>query len=523
MKFLLLLHLGLLIAPLIGGTAPRSLLIRAERFKLAKADAHDLLLAGLSDSAMHEELLKRVAAKTATLDQLIMMGGAEGESIKVTGLEELPFASEFTPPQMPWDLTFADTAGASALEAVRSFIPPPPPDPPSPPVDPGNPPPPQIVPKVPLGKPVKVGVGLITNAAPSKLAFKPLGDTWEMEVGFLSNTQTMKLYWKTESTRWLGDSFFNNAYRPNFQTQRLTGSTNNALGKLMFVGTCNKAVRSGVANGQQEDDIYLQFLTTVEHNPPEVKSSTAPMVADPFADEPPRNAPPLTIVSVLSREEIEKKTLRFKLEVISLPKATAHELCLAKFTEPALYKRLQDMVVANSAKMETSLQLSTRSWVPKTRTEPAQPITYFSDFTQYHIPENLTISDPKVMNLLRLHGGGTAEEAQAIDQEIITATPPEVAVKRELGTRVELSPVLSGDGETIVTSIRATMEKHLGERTMGRDQKPTFAKRALSTTVVLQSKLPAILGTLNSPYQTGVPGGNSTDTISLAFLTCVVE
>ena len=522
MKFLLLLHLGLLIAPLIGGTAPRSLLIRAERFKLAKADAHDLLLAGMSDSAMHEEVLKRVADKTATLDQLILMRGAEGESIKVSGLEELPFASEFTPPQIPGDLTFADTAGASALEAVKSFVPPPPAEPPSPPVDPANPPPPQIVPKLPLGKPVKVGVGLITNAAPNKLEFKPLGDTWEVEVGFLSDAQTMKLYWKTESRRWLGDSFFNNAYRPNFQTQRLTGSTNNPLGKPVFVGTCNKAVRSGVANGQQEDAVYLQFVTTVEPNPPEVKSAKKPWYGDPFAD-PPGNQPPPTIASKLSREEIEKKTLRFKLEVISLPKATAHELCLAKFTEPALYKRLQDMVVANAAKMETSLQLSTRSWVPKTRTEPTQPSTFFSDFSQYHIPESLTISDPKVMNLLRMHGGGTAEEAQAIDQEIITATPPEVAVRRELGARVELSPVLSGDGETIVTSIQVSMEKHLGERMMGRDQKPTFAKRALSTTVVIQSKVPALLGTLNSPYQTGVHGGNSTDTISLAFLTCVVE
>ena len=82
MKFLLFLHLGLLIAPLIGGTAPGSLLIRAERFKFAKVDAHDLLLAGLSDSAMHGELLKRVADKTATLDQLILMRGAEGEAIK---------------------------------------------------------------------------------------------------------------------------------------------------------------------------------------------------------------------------------------------------------------------------------------------------------------------------------------------------------------------------------------------------------------------------------------------------------
>ena len=56
-----------------------------------------------------------------------------------------------------------------------------------------------------------------------------------------------------------------------------------------------------------------------------------------------------------------------------------------------------------------------------------------------------------------------------------------------------------------------------------RDQKPVFETQRLDTTVLLQHKLPLLLGTMSRPRQTGAPGGNVDDVVSFAFLTGTVE
>ncbi len=535
MKSFPLLCLWLFITPLLAEEIPGSIILHAERFSLAQAEAHDLLLAGLSDQALHEEILKRVSAKSATLDQFVIMRGLSlrglsGRPIKLAGNEELPYAKDFEPAQMAGDLTFADPAGASALEAVRSFIPPPAPVPPPPeplPTDPPLPPPPppapapEIKPKPHTGKPVKVGIGLQTSVCPSELAFKSLGDTWEVDASVRPNGKLTTLNWKTESTRWLGDVSYNGAAQPNFQTQRLHGTTLGKLDQAVLVGTCSKAVRSGVEHSQQEDVITLQFLTAFAPALPKLDVPPKPPANDPFA-APPAPQPP-SFPQVLNQEQIDQKSLRFQFEVISLPKDTAHALCLSHPTDPALLTQLQEMVRAHTAQREASLQFSTRSGVPKKSTELTPPLTYFTDFSQYHMPSALTVSDPKILDLLRLHGGGTAEEAAGIAQEMITVTRPEQTTKRTLGTLLELNSILSSDGITMIATIRATMEQHLGQRTLGSDEKPVFAKRELNTSVMLQAKVPLLLGTLSPPSQTGAPGGNATDTVALAFLTGFVE
>jgi hypothetical protein len=517
MKFLSLLSLWLVMMSLGAEEVPRPLLIQAERFTLPRAEAFDLLTGSLSDTALRQEMIRRVAAKSARLDQFLLLRTVNGGKVSLKQVDEFPYPTVFKGAEVPGELVLADKAGAAALEVVKTYIPKEEEEPEEAPSATAEPPAP-LKPAVPAPPQHKVGIGLQTTPAPEKLTFRNLGDTVEITLRSAADSVLVQL--ATETIHYLGEQTYLGVAQPRFQAQKMELTSVGNIGQPILLGTCNQAVRSGVPQGQQLDEVSLQFITV---SAPELPALAALREAlgrsDPFAA--PRGDK-VEIMPSLSDVDFTSKTLRFQFDVISLPTASAHALVETRATEPALLTRLQEMVQAHTATVEASVAFRTKSRMQH-RAGQVTPFKYADDFSVFHIPSSLTITDPKILDLLYLHGGGTAAESQQFAQEFITVSEPQHFVLRNVGSSVDLTALLLGDGLTMKTNIVSEIVRHVGDRRIVRDQKPVFETQRLDTTVLLQHKLPLLLGTMSRPRQTGAPGGNVDDVVSFAFLTGTVE
>lgn len=500
MKFFSLLSLWLLVLPIMGEEVPRTILVQSERFTLPRTDAYDLLLAGLDDAALRQEMLKRVAAKLAKLDQLVLLRGVGGQAAKCIQAEEFPYVTEYESAAGVGSLVMADASGALALEAMKSLVPflTPPPEPP-PVEDPANkkkePPPPQ-------GPFRNAGIGLQTTPSPEKLAFRNLGDVLEMEPKFSAGAvEHVTIQFQTESTRYLAEHVYTGIPQPSFQCQQLHPTLKVKFGVPALAGTCSKAVGSGVANGQKEEEVTLQFITAFGEAP--VSNPQQP---------------------ALTEEKIKNKNLRFVFELISLPKPAAHALLENRLKDEPLLSRLKELVQAKSATLETSAEIRSLSGRDD-KAEKLTPVSYPVGFGKHLIPQDLVITDQKILDILHLHGGGPTPDPNDLSQAIITVSQPYPAgtVIRNVGESWKVHPVLAVDGDRVLLAVDAEISRQIGERDFVRNRRPVFETRKLQTTISLRKNKPQLLGTMSRPLRTGAPGSNDDDSVALAFVTAFVE
>ena len=517
MKLLPFLCLWLTSLSLSAGTVRRPVLMQLERITLQRVQAYDLLLADLSGPALRAELLKLVATGSARLDQFLLLRTLNGVQVTLQQMDELPYAADFDPPKMPGELVLADKAGAEALKVVRAHVPPPIPIP-----TPPNAPPPQPIPPPPPREPThKVGIGLRTTAAPKNLAFKRLGDFVNITPTLDQESGAVRLRFTSQSLRYLGEYTFHGTSQPCVQSQQLNLSSAGPVGQPIFLGTCSKALRSGVSGSQEADEISLQFITVTTSiaGLPPLEVGTQGGTQDPFFDP---STAPLVLSDVLTAEQIQSKKLRFQFDLISLPTAAAHALVETQVSDASMLKQLQEMIHAGTATLEDSLAFHAKSQV-KDHAEHVTPYEYAEDFSRFYMPTSLEITDPKIMDLLHLHGGGDAEEAAQFDVEMISVAEPKDFKTRRLGLHIDYNAELMTDGATMQLSIAPDLVRHLGERKITRDLKPIFATQGLRTTVLLGDQSPLLLGTMSRARHTGAPGGNQEDRISFAFITGFVE
>jgi hypothetical protein len=517
MKTITLLGLWLTSISLFAEEISRPILVQAERFTLSRSEAYELLLADLSDSVLRQEMLKRVAAKSARLEQFVMLHAFTGQSAELEQINEFPYPSEFESAQLPYDLVLADKEGAAALAVVKSKLPPSGYHFPDEPLEPPLPPPPE--PPWPPEPTHKAGIGIQTTPAPNKLTFKNLGDRIKLTAELNPLSQTVKVAFTTETVRYLGDQTYLGVAQPSYQTQKLQVTSAGKVGQAIFLGTCNKAVRSGVPHGQKSDEVGLQFVTVSAAELPSLAGQPQRSSMDPFAAP---SAAPLEVPQLITYEQIASKTLRFQFDLISLPAAQATALVETRASEPAMLTRLQEMVLAHKAKAEASFEFTTKSHVMD-HAEQVTPFQYAQDFSRFHVPRTLTVSNPKILDMLYLHGGGTEADALLFEEEMIMVAEPKDFTTRKLGLSMNFTAMLQGDAATIKLSIAPELVRHVGERKIVRDKKPVFELQRLETTVMLQSKLPLLLGTMSRPLRTGAPGGNEEDRVSFAFITGFVE
>jgi hypothetical protein len=499
MKIVPIISLWFAATPLVAVAEgiPRTVLIQTERFTLSQQDAYELLQANHSDARLRQEMLKRVTAETARLEQFLMLQTVVGQRAKVEQIDEFPYATDFEPQKMPKKLILADAAGAALLPAVDSLTPQSPPTPPEEVQPPTNDEP---KPKPPTGPFHNAGIGLQTTPAPTAMTVRNLGDTLEVDPELTSTDKTVLVTYTIETVHYLGDSTYNGTFQPNFQTQRVNAVCAAKPGRPVFLGTCSKAVRSGVAQGQDRDELSLQFMTVF----------TRPVT--------PSEHSPLT------EAQMKRKTVRCHFELISLPQQAAHTLIEARTADEITLDRLHEMIVAKTATLEASADFKGLNG-QRTKVQQMKPYSYPTEFAHHLIPETVTITDPKIMDILHLHGGGPTPDPDNLSQAIITTSTPDPATftSRDLGFTGEIDPLLHPDGESFSITLALEIVRHVGDRNLVGNLKPVFETQKVNTSVHIKRNVPILLGTLSRPQSTGAPGGNVEKIISLAFITVTAD
>lgn len=497
------------------------ILLQEELFTLPRLEAHALLLAGLSDEGIHEALLKKLRNKTATLDKFLLIRGRSGQRSKVEQINEFPYPTDFDPPQVPQTLTLVDKEGVAALAGIKNLVPPAKPSPAPPATPPVPPPPGPNPPPLPprAGGPLQnseseanAGVGIMTTVTPTTFAVRNIGDTWEVDP-VINEDGTVDVTVAPESVRFLGYQTYQSIGQPHFQTRKVNTALSGISHKPILVGTCSRACQTGVASGNQEEMVSLEFITPmITHLPaPEKRPSGGAPAKDGVEND-------------QEKRKIANLPYRFQFELFSLPKLEAHALILERLEDHVTHARLQAMLKAKTAKLETVLSLRAQS-AQRAKVQQIVEYPYGTDFDPPQIAQNLTIAEQTTLDLLIFKGGApailTPENTPKSNAGfgLITGLSPTTYTSRDVGESLELDPVVSNDGTMIDITLAPESVHLVGMIKGGEARLPIFETQKLNTAVTARVNVPVLVGTMSRPWKTGAPGGNEEDRVCLAFIT----
>lgn len=212
-----------------------------ELISLPIADAPALFDEALDDPALHQRLVTMIGANTAKLEKLLSLRTMSGQRAKVEQIAETPYGTDFDPPQLPQKLTIADPqlvdilrqGGAAAYEAAH---------------------------RPPLGPP-NSGFGLICGLSATTWEYRNVGESMEIDPVLGEDGATVDLNIAPETLRLVGETKFGEAIQPVFETQKMNTAVTTSIGQPCLLGTMSRPCRTGAPGGNQEDRVWLAFIT----------------------------------------------------------------------------------------------------------------------------------------------------------------------------------------------------------------------------------------------------------------------
>lgn len=219
MKTPLALRSLLIVAVLVAfaGVAPaQQVSLQEETFSLPLADASALLRKFPSDAERYNELVRRVDAKKARLERLIVVRTISGQQAKGESVHELIYPTEFA------RTSAAKTNTAAATMPAESAV------------------------------------------IPGGFQTRNLGDTLNFTPQISPDGRIINITLIPESSSFVGYKGAGDqkwARQPVLATQRLTTSVIVKNGEPFLLGTLNPPVNDGIAPPPKEQRIWLDFIT----------------------------------------------------------------------------------------------------------------------------------------------------------------------------------------------------------------------------------------------------------------------
>lgn len=468
---------------------PATWLFRSETFVLPMIEAQELLVAGLSDTALYETMLKRVEAKTAVLEKLMLLRSKPGMRMLTEQTIEYPFPTGFDPGQIPQTLTLLDPSNLGPATVPGNAI--------------------AAAPAQIAAASPNAGIGIMTSITPTTFTFKNVGERWEMDTGATEGERDLSLVIAQDSVQFKGVDRHNGEDSVHFEVQKFNTAVQIKSGIPCFLGTQSKSAQSGIPLANQDDSVTLAFVTAIESALPPSKARKQLGSSEEDAEA----------------ENFRYKPFRFQWEVFSLPKADASALIQAGKDDPSLHATLVERLAINGAKLEALQMVSTRLGQPA-RLQEVDEHPYPTNYNPPSLPQTLTIAHKQILE--QLHQVAGAVVTPANDQlspanggfGFISKTCPTTFVVREMGESLEIDPSPDReDPDAIEVTLKPESVKLLATISYQDCEQPIFERRKLNTTLRLRPNVPGLVGTMNRPIKSGVKGANEEDRIWLAFLT----
>ncbi|MBM3889590.1 MAG: type II and III secretion system protein [Verrucomicrobia bacterium] len=224
MKTHLILRPALIVATLIafagvtqaGEPAASLVSLQEETFSLPIADAFALLRKSPSDAERYNELVRRVDAKQARLERLMVVRTISGQQAKGESVHELIYPTEYVPTRA------AKTNVAAATMPAEGVL------------------------------------------APGGFQTRNLGDTLNFTPQIGPDSRTIMVTLIPESSFFVGYKGAGSqkwTHQPMFRSQRLTTSVVVKDGEPFLLGTFTPPMNNGIAAPQKEHRIWLDFIT----------------------------------------------------------------------------------------------------------------------------------------------------------------------------------------------------------------------------------------------------------------------
>jgi hypothetical protein len=190
--------------------------LHEETFSLPLADAFALLRKFPSDADRYSELVRRVDAKQARLERLMVVRTISGQQAKGEAVHELIYPTEFTPPRAS-----KTNAAAATMPAEGAVI-------------------------------------------PGGFQMRNLGDTLNFTPQISADGRLINITLIPESSSFAGYKGAGDqkwTRQPMFEARRLTTSVIVKSGEPFLLGTLNPPVNDGIAPPPKEQRVWLDFFT----------------------------------------------------------------------------------------------------------------------------------------------------------------------------------------------------------------------------------------------------------------------
>lgn len=213
--------------------------LRWEAFSLTLAAAAELLPATKEDATLHSQLCKMVAANGARLESCVSISTKSGQRAKVEQNDEFTYGTDFDPPQVPQTLTISSEPLLAKLLNEGGLAP------------------------LRLGTlgAGNLGMGIITKTSTTSYTTRNLGFTLEVDPVIGVDGTTVDFTTAPECVRFIHDLNYADCHQPIFETQKLNASVASTVGFPVLLGTFSRPYKTGAPNGNQENRIWLAFIT----------------------------------------------------------------------------------------------------------------------------------------------------------------------------------------------------------------------------------------------------------------------
>ena len=153
-----------------------------------------------------------------------------GQKSKTIGIDEIPFPTEFDPPNITQNLSLPIAAPSTTPpDGKANFAPWP-----------------------------------RTGITPQSIENRNAGNTFEVELTFSQDGRTVDLNVAPETIRRVGTvkwGLLEEIYQPVFETRKISAQVSNFVGQPILVGTFSPPVNTGVPDGNKVDRTWLLFVT----------------------------------------------------------------------------------------------------------------------------------------------------------------------------------------------------------------------------------------------------------------------
>jgi hypothetical protein len=214
-----------------------------ELYSLTKSEAVALIDGAPQDPNLYSKLRELVAGQKAKLETVQCIRTKSGQRAKLEEIDEHPFPTELHPPQIPQTLTIADQRILDTLHAE------------------GGAPTRGSIHQLPASN---GGFGIITKTTPTTFETRNTGESLEIDPIVEEDGVTINISLAPEKITLLKTIKYQDVDQPIFQTQKLATAVSLRVNVPLLVGTMSPPVNTGAPGGNQEDRIWLAFMTVFD-------------------------------------------------------------------------------------------------------------------------------------------------------------------------------------------------------------------------------------------------------------------